>query len=120
MARFQMSSAHIKGLLAEQVALLFLRLKGYRILRRNEKAGGAEVDIIAKHKNTLCLIEVKWRQDQAKAHQALTPKQQERLKWQCGYWQRHYQPAGGVRLEGVLLNPHWPFVEHHKTLPIVA
>jgi len=45
----------------ENLAALFLKENGYRILFRNYKTGVGEIDIIAKDCDTLCFVEVKAR-----------------------------------------------------------
>ncbi len=49
------------GRRGEEVALHFLRRKGYRIIEKNYACRMGEVDIIAKEKDTLAFIEVKTR-----------------------------------------------------------
>lgn len=50
-----------RGDLGERAAVRYLRFRFYRILDRNFRAGGAEIDIIAKKGKTLVIIEVKTR-----------------------------------------------------------
>jgi Holliday junction resolvase-like predicted endonuclease len=63
----------------EALACLLLRLKGYRILERNKKIGGVEVDIIAHKAKTLCFIEVKSRKTRSQALEAISYFQQKRI-----------------------------------------
>ncbi len=49
------------GSTGEEEACRFLRKKGYRILRRNFRAGRNEIDIIARSGNTVAFVEVKTR-----------------------------------------------------------
>ncbi len=51
----------LRGRNAEQRATWWLRLRGYRILQRNYRIRGGEIDLIARTGNTLCFIEVKAR-----------------------------------------------------------
>ena len=49
------------GISGEQIAIDFLKQNGYCILKTNYKLKVAEIDIIAKDKDTVCFIEVKAR-----------------------------------------------------------
>lgn len=49
------------GLKGENLAVDFLREKGYKILKRNYKTKLGEIDIIAEDKGTLAFVEVKAR-----------------------------------------------------------
>jgi len=51
-----------RGNQGENIATEYIENLGYEIIQRNFKFGrGGEIDIIAKHKNTLVFIEVKTR-----------------------------------------------------------
>ena len=49
------------GKKGEEVALRFLKKKGYRIIEKNYVCKMGEMDIIAKEKDTLAFVEVKTR-----------------------------------------------------------
>ena len=49
------------GQSAENLAERWLQKKGYRILERNVRLGGGELDLIAQHHDTVVFIEVKGR-----------------------------------------------------------
>lgn len=49
------------GKQGEQLAVAFLEEDGYQISARNYRFGKAEIDIIARHGETLAIIEVKSR-----------------------------------------------------------
>lgn len=49
------------GASAEEDALKILREQGYKILAENYRAASAEIDIIARDKDTICFVEVKAR-----------------------------------------------------------
>jgi len=50
-----------KGQYAEQRAADFLLAKGYRLLARNYRVRGGEIDLVVQHKKTLVFVEVKAR-----------------------------------------------------------
>lgn len=53
--------AMAQGLRAETLAAFYLRLKGYRILARNLRVAGGEVNMVARRGNVLVFVEVKYR-----------------------------------------------------------
>ncbi|MCA9670598.1 MAG: YraN family protein [Myxococcales bacterium] len=56
-------STHERGRRGEQIAVDLLRQSGYRIVERNYRWAGGEIDIIAAEGDTLCFVEVRTRQD---------------------------------------------------------
>ena len=51
------------GLRGEDIAMQWLRERGYLIVERNWRIGHYEIDIIAQHYDTLHFVEVKTRRD---------------------------------------------------------
>lgn len=49
------------GALGEDIAVDYLRRKGYVILDRNWRSGHREIDIVARHNDTVVFVEVKAR-----------------------------------------------------------
>ncbi|MES2677837.1 MAG: YraN family protein [Pseudomonadota bacterium] len=49
------------GIIAEFIAIIFLRLKGYKILKRRYKTFVGEIDIIASKGRAIVAVEVKAR-----------------------------------------------------------
>ena len=68
-----------KGQRAETVAVLFLRLKGYRVLARQLKTPLGEIDILVKKGQTLVAVEVKFRPTLEEGLMAVGPVQQQRI-----------------------------------------
>ena len=58
-----MAESHNLGRKGEDEAVRHLEEKGYRILKRNWKAGKPEVDIIAENKDYIVFVEVKTRSE---------------------------------------------------------
>lgn len=71
------------GKIAEFMARAYLRIKGYRILRKNVKGflkmPAGEVDFIAIKNKTLVFVEVKKRQTLEKAKYAISFTQKKRI-----------------------------------------
>lgn len=67
--------------MAEDLAAWFLRLKGYRIVKRNWRTRHGEIDLIVEKGQTLVFVEVKARRNQRRGRpeEALTPQKQKRL-----------------------------------------
>lgn len=77
--RDKRQQAEARGRLAETLAVLLLRLKGYRILARRLRLSAGEIDIVARRGRTVAFVEVKARADHTTAITAVTPRQQRRL-----------------------------------------
>ena len=77
-------TSYDKGIWAEFIARTYLRAHGYKIISKRYITGRntnrAEIDMIAKRKNTLIFIEVKKRKDIKTAWDAITPPQARRLR----------------------------------------
>ena len=56
-----MSTAAETGNYGERVAGAFLRRHGYRVLTRNYKTTGGEIDLVCRHGDVLVFVEVKTR-----------------------------------------------------------
>ena len=81
--RFGFGPPHLKlGRLGEDLAVNTLHGKGYRIIGRNLKVSGREVDIVAIEGDMLVFIEVKTRRDGSSVHPmlAVDNKRRERLR----------------------------------------
>jgi putative endonuclease len=74
-------SASEYGRLAETLAATWLRLRGYRILGRNVRVAGREVDVVARRGHTLVVCEVKARRSRSRGApaEAVDPRKQRRL-----------------------------------------
>ena len=68
-----------RGRVAESVAAIFLRLKGFQILARGYKVPVGEIDIIARRGRLVAFVEVKSRTNVDAAVEALTWRQRRRI-----------------------------------------
>lgn len=98
------------GLYAEWFCRMFLRLKGYRILASRCRTPVGEIDIVARHGNTLVLVEVKARQSWQSGVEALGAHQRLRLR-HAAQWFMNGRPdlADSVRFDVMVVVPRaWP------------
>ena len=98
------------GAFGEQLACDYLVAKSYVILARNSRIKRTEIDIIARHKDTLVFCEVKTRSShhhglpiEAVTRAKLTNMQTAALEWLSFNRVRH----GGIRFDviGILMRP---------------
>ena len=68
------------GYFAEKYAMIFLWIKGYKILKHRYKSSFGEIDVIAKKKNFIVFIEVKARYKKINIENVLTAHQIQRIK----------------------------------------
>lgn len=71
--------AERRGRRAEQIAALWLMLRGWQIMARRRQFPMIEVDIIARRGDVVLVVEVKYRQTMGQAIRALTPWAAEKL-----------------------------------------
>jgi len=70
------------GSKGEDLAIQFLKKKGYRIIKRNYKTSVGEIDIIARDGNTIVFVEVKTRTNDSFGYpfEAVNKKKRHKLK----------------------------------------
>jgi putative endonuclease len=70
------------GTLGERIAEAFLMLKGHRIVRRNYRFAGREIDLLTRKDDRLVAVEVKLRRGRlfGTAVEAINPRQLERIR----------------------------------------
>jgi len=102
--------AYRAGRKAEMIASALLRLKGYRILARDYRAGVGELDIVARRGRLLAVIEVKRRRDLAMALDAVSARQRRRIaRAAAAYVGRHSGLADlDIRFDVIVVLPHRP------------
>lgn len=99
--------AHFWGLQAETLAALWLQAQLYRVIARNYRIQGGEIDIIARRGRTIVFVEVKARADLEAAALALTPRKEKRVARAANRWIAAHPWAVGCswRADAVLIAP---------------
>lgn len=93
----------LAGYRAERVAVLWLALKGYRILARRFHVSGGELDIVARRGHTVAFVEVKARPSFEAAQAAVTPAKLRRLERAAAVWLARHPWATTLNLRGDLV-----------------
>lgn len=105
------------GRRGEDAAAAYLAGQGYRIIARNWRCAGGELDIIAWHGATLVFVEVRTRQNDrfGTAEDSITPAKQARLVALAqAYLQATAapQPAWRIDIIAVALSPGGSTINH--------
>lgn len=116
----------LTGNFGERAAARYLSRHGYRILERNYVAPHAEIDLIAKTKDTVVFVEVKTRREghghpaEPRPASAVTREKQQRLIQAAKSYIRHTKREGRLRfdiVEVILENTEKPKVKSITHLP---
>ncbi len=104
------------GEAGEEIALTFLKKKGYKILYQNYRCCFGEIDIIAQHKKILTFIEVKTRSTKlyGAPHEAVSLKKQRKIcQVALEFIQRHRLEETNARFDVVAIqfSPEGPRVD---------
>ena|SRR5688572_22470120 len=91
---------------AEGRAIAHLQAQGYRILRRNYRVRGGEVDTIAADGATLCFVEVRSRRSTAfgRAEETVSAAKQRRIILAARHWLAGHPHAGPCRFDVVSMH----------------
>ena len=96
------------GLFSELIACAYLRIHGFKILKRRyvtgRNTGRAEIDIIAKRGNLLAFIEVKHRSNIIKGLEAVTTAQSTRLRRAAETYIANNHWTGDARFDIIVIN----------------
>ena len=90
------------GTQGEELAVQYLRQKGYRILDRNYYSRYGEIDVICERDRDIIFVEVKTRRSDrfGSAEESVTPAKQQRLRKTALYYlQQRDQPLRELRFD---------------------
>jgi len=78
------------GILGEKLARDFLKKRGYHILETNYRCPEGEIDIVAKHKDSLVFIEVRTKKslEFGSPEESITPTKKERLRATAAHYRQ--------------------------------
>lgn len=95
------------GMWGELQAMLWLRAKGYRVLRRRYLAGGGEVDLVVRRGAVLAFVEVKARPTADAALMAITPAKVAKISRAARIFVGQLRQSEGLtlRCDAVIITP---------------
>ena len=103
-------TSYTVGLYSEFLARMYLRFHGYKILKSRYITGKntnrAEIDIIARHKDTIVFVEVKARKNTSAAWDAITPTQSARLRRAAETYLINKHWTGNARFDVIVVCGH--------------
>lgn len=108
------------GKRGEDIAAEYLLARGYEVIDRNWRCSAGEIDIVARHENSLVVVEVKTRSSLSAGHpfEAITAVKFARLRALAGHWcATHDVPYATLRIDGiaVLIPGDRPATVEHLT-----
>lgn len=103
------------GTISEWIAAASLFLKGYRILAMRHKTKLGEVDIIARKKDLIIMVEVKARRTIEEAYDAVTHASQKRIENAGDLWLAKQKNPHllSVRYDIIAVRP-WKWPVHYE------
>jgi putative endonuclease len=102
------TSPYNRGLQGESIAVTFLKLHGYQILKTRYRTPYGEVDIIAQSGKMIICVEVKTRSTLTTSLYAIHPRQQERIMSAYLYFIQAYPEYmnASVRFDVIVCAPN--------------
>jgi uncharacterized protein (TIGR00252 family) len=91
------------GRAAEAAAAEYLKRLGYEILDQNWRTRRCEIDIVARHKNTVYFVEVKYRQQssQGSGLDYITPSKLRQMSFAAKMWLAQHNHTGEIALSAI-------------------
>lgn len=109
----QKKKTYDRGLMAESVAEIFLRAKGFQILERRFKTPHGEIDLIALDDQYLVFIEVKARVSIDDALYSITSKMRGRIGDAAMYFIGNHPNYANGAMRFDVMAVKLPFTIHH-------
>lgn len=106
------------GAKGEDIAANYLSSLGYKILERNYRASYAEVDIVAKHEETIVFVEVKTRTYDyyGRPEEFVTKQKQKNISFAAAIYCESINHEGEIRFDimAIILQGNTRNVKHIK------
>ncbi len=114
------SPQSLLGKRGEDIAAHYLLARGYEVIDRNWRCSAGEIDIVARHENSLVVVEVKTRSSLSAGHpfEAITAIKLARLRSLSGLWcaaQSHTFSSVRIDAIAVLMHSSQPATVEHLT-----
>jgi len=108
-------NSYIKGVLSEYIAVCYLTLKGYRILKVRYKTPVGEIDIIAQKRKVLVCVEVKYRKNTDSGLFSISRPSQHRIMKALNVYlsRNNLDQDRDIRFDALIISP--PFSIKHLT-----
>ena len=89
------------------MALIFLMLKGYRLLARRYGGKGGEIDLIVRRRRAIVFVEVKSRDDLDRAAEAISPRKRRVFTRAAASWltRNPWAASFDLRADAILIAP---------------
>ena len=99
-------STRAAGIDAESLAATFLVARGFTIIVRNYRCRFGEIDLVARHGDTLVFVEVRLRQSRAHggAGSSIDWRKQRKLRTAARHFLWHLRDDPACRFDAVLLD----------------
>lgn len=107
--RSPLKTNYQRGLVAEAIARLWLRLKGYSVMASRYRNTYGEIDLIIRKRQKLIAVEIKYRYSYKTAAESITWRQRQRIErtLQAYLATLTWQPEE-IRFDAVLLSMTQP------------
>jgi putative endonuclease len=79
-------TGYYKGVIAEYICVLYLWLRGHKIVARRLKTPVGEIDILTKRRNIMYAVEVKYRSSSLDDAKFALLKSRKRVKMAYKWW----------------------------------
>jgi len=99
------AATHRRGLMAENIAALWLMLHGWRILSRRYKTPYGEIDLVARRGGLVIFAEVKARRGETDAAEAISARSRKRIATAAEHYLASHPDIAGLdlRFDAVLV-----------------